>query len=111
MNSIHRTGLAIAGAVALLVMAGAVLVQSYMGGGVAQAAADAATPAPADTAAETSNPTAGDPETVYINPVPTPAVITVINTPPPTHRPRRTAPPVIHIVVPGPGGDDDGGGD
>jgi len=104
MNSIHRVGVAVAGMVALLTLAGAVIVQGLMTGDVAQAN----TPEQA-----TSDPTATDPAslapvTVYINPVPTPEVITVIHTPKPTHR-RAAATPKI-VVVPG-GGDDGGGGD
>jgi hypothetical protein len=107
MNSIHRTGLAIAGVVALLVLASAVLIQSYVAGGSAQAAASPS-PEATDTATATDA-TALDPETVYINPVPTAAIITVVHTPKPTH--RRPAAPPIHIVVPGPTGDDGGGDD
>jgi hypothetical protein len=102
MNSIHRLGITIAGMVALLTIAGAVIIQGLTTGAVAQANAPEQPP---------SDPTAADtasiaPVTVYINPVPTPAVITVIHTPKPTRRTPRATPKIV--VVPG-GGDGEGG--
>jgi hypothetical protein len=104
MNSIHRLGMTIAAMVALLTIAGAVLIQGLTSGGVAQANAPEQ---------PTSDPTATDspsldPVVVYINPVPTPQVITVIHTPRPARRARAT--PKI-VVVPGTGGDGGEGGD
>jgi hypothetical protein len=114
MNSIHRIGLTIAGVAGALTMAGALAIQGY----ASDQAAAQATPAQ-QAAAETqgatgptADPTALDPETVYVNPAPTPAVITVIQTAPPTRTRRQANPPVIHIIVPGYGEGDggDGGG-
>ena len=104
MNSIHRLGLAVAGVVALLALAGAVLLQGLTNAGVAQANA----PEPSESDVPTADPASLDPVTIYINPVPTPAIVTVVHTPAPTHR-RRATPTPITVVVPG--GGDDGGGD
>ena len=103
MNSIHRLGITIAGMVALVTIAGAVIIQGLTTGGVAQANAPEQ---------PTSDPTAADtaslaPVTVYINPVPTPQVITVIHTPKPTRRPPRAKPKIVVV----PGGDENGGGE
>jgi hypothetical protein len=106
MNSIHRTGVAIAGLLAIAVMATAVFLQ---GGGSRDSVAQAAAADPA-TDAPTSSPTSLDTQTIYINPVPTPEVVRVVHTPPPAKRAKATQ-PVIHIIVPGPTGDDDGEGD
>jgi hypothetical protein len=100
MNSIHRLGITIAGMVALVTIAGAVIIQGLTTGGVAQANAPEQ---------PTSDPTAEDtaslaPVTVYINPVPTPQVITVIHTPKPARRPPRATTKIV--VVPSGGGDD-----
>lgn len=101
MNSIHRMGVAIAGLVAMAVIATAVFLQ---GGGSRDALAQAAA-ADSATDAPTSDPTSLDAQMIYINPVPTPEVVTVVHTPRPAKRAKATQ-PVIHIVVPGPAGDD-----
>ena len=114
MNSIHRIGLTLAGVAGALTMAGALAIQGY----ASDQAAARATPAQ-QAAAKTQgtdptvDPTALDPETIYVNPALTPAVITVIHTAPPTRTRRQPNPPVIHIIVPGYGEGDggDGGGD
>ena len=106
MNSIHRTGVAIAGLMAMAVMATAVFLQ---GGGSRDTVAQAAAADPA-AYAPTSDPTSLDTQTIYVNPVPTPKVVTVVHTPPPGKRAKATQ-QVIHIVVPGPTGDDGGGDD
>ncbi|MGD0018420.1 MAG: hypothetical protein ABSD62_04120 [Candidatus Limnocylindrales bacterium] len=103
MNSIHRIGVTIAGFATVATVAGAFVVEGYT------AAQKAAATATAPTAAEdpTADPTMDlAPQTIYINPVPTPAVIQVVQTPPPGQKP-----PVVHVIVPAPpGGDDDNGG-
>jgi cytoskeletal protein RodZ len=106
MNSIHRVGLGIAGLVAVLVMAVAVFVQGSIGGSTAQAQAPDQNSS--DSAAATDA-TALDPETIYINPVPTAPVITVIHTPRPAR--RKAAAPVIHVIVPSQTSDDGGSDD
>jgi hypothetical protein len=114
MNSIHRIGLTIAGVAGALTMVGALAVQGYAND-VAAAQATVApqaagTQAPTDP---TTDPTALDPETIYINPAPAPSIITVTITPPPSKTRRQPKPPVVHIIVPSSGGDDggEGGGD
>jgi hypothetical protein len=48
-----------------------------------------------------------EPQTIYINPMPTPAIIRVVKP-----APKVRKPPVVHIVVTAPpGGGDDGGSD
>ena len=105
MNSIHRTGVAIAGLMAIAVMATAVFLQGGARDTVTQAAAaDPAAYAP------TSDPTSLDTQTIYVNPAETPKVVTVVHTPPPGKRAKPTQ-QVIHITVPAPGGDDGEGDD
>jgi hypothetical protein len=112
MNSIHRIGLTIAGFAGALTMAGALAVQGYandMSAAQATAAPQAAAQARSNP---TADPTALDPETIYINPAPAPSIITFTITPPPSRTRRAPKPPVIHIIVPSSGGDDGGeGGD
>ena len=112
MNSIHRVGATIAGAVAILTVAGALLVEGYVSTRTAAAQATAsqvaATDAPTDAAAPT--PTL-DPQIIYIQPVPTPAVVTITQAAPPVVVSKPKAPPpVIHVVVTAPPGTDDDGG-
>ncbi len=131
MSTIHRVGLTIAGVVALLLMAGAFVVQGFTS---AQAEAAQATDQQA-TASETPSvtPTAEttlEPQIIYVEPLPTPAPVKRTNvapavvvsqpqpaqaTPPAPPQPTepQATPPVIHIVVTAPPGhgDDNGGGD
>jgi hypothetical protein len=101
MNSIHRIGVTIAGLATVVTVAGAFVAQGYV---AAQQAAAEAT-AQATAANPTANPTMDlAPQTIYINPLPTPPVVTV--TAPPANKP-----PVIHVVVPAPAGGDDEGSD
>jgi hypothetical protein len=120
MNAIHRVGLTIAAVVALLVVAGAFVVQGYAN--AQKEAAQASAAQPTDTqAAPTATPDLSlDPQTVYVAPVPTPAIIHVVKPAPAVVAPKpapakpptpQPTPPVIHIVVPGPSGGDDGPGD
>lgn len=117
MNTIHRVGLTIAGIVAVMVMAGAFVVQGY-----ASARREAATAAAtqATTAQATPSPTATvdvtlEPQTVYVAPVPTPAVIKIVKKAPP--RPAVTVPKPVatptQTITPAPtfGGENDGPGD
>ncbi|MGA2514146.1 MAG: hypothetical protein ABSG37_11075 [Candidatus Limnocylindrales bacterium] len=111
MSSIHRTGLTIAAATAALTMAGAVAVQGYSSSQIAtapNAGAQGARVAAADASAAPSL----EPEIVYVNPAPTPAIITVTQTAPPVSgRAGAAGPQTIHVVVPGhAGGDDHNGG-
>ena len=114
MNSIHRVGLMIAGAVAILTVAGALLIEGFMGTRTAAAGPAAsqsvATDSPTD--APTSSTTL-DPQTIYIQPFPTPAVVTITQTAPPVVQTKPKAPPpVVHVVVTAPpGSGDDGPGD
>lgn len=104
MNSIHRVGVTVAGFVTVVAVAGAFVVQGYM---AAQQAVAQATAQASATADPTTDPTTSlAPQTIYVNPVPTPQVIKVTQTPPPAQKP-----PVIHVVVPTQGGGDDGGSD
>lgn len=113
MNQIHRLGLTIAGVVTGLLVGGAFVVQGYVG---AQSAIVGPTVSPAPTDSPTSTPTI-EPQTIYINPVPTPATVTIVKraAPPPVQvTPQPTPAPTpspIHVVVPGPTGDDRGGDD
>ena len=101
MNSIHRVGVTIAGFATIATVAGAFVVQGYT---AAQHAAQSTAQAPA-AVAPTADPTETlGPQTIYVNPVPTPQVIHSTPAPGPAGRP-----PVVHVVVPGFGGDDDGG--
>ena len=104
MNSIHRIGVTIAGFATVATVAGAFGVRSYVAG---RDAAAQATAQVAVAAASTTDPTASlVPQTIYVNPLPTPPVIHVVQTAPPGGRPR-----IIHVVVPGAGGEHDGGSD
>ena len=105
MSSIHRTGLAIAGAVAALTMAGAILVQGY------SSSQTAAAPAHSRRRRRTAASSSLDPEIVYVNPAPTPAIVTVTQTAPPVSgRQEPGGRHRVHVIVPGhAGGDDDGG--
>jgi hypothetical protein len=98
MNSIHRVGLTIAGLTTTVLVAGVFVAQGYVS---AQPEAQATAQA---TATPTPDPTATlEPQTIYIDPVPTPSVISVVQTPPPT----KQKPPVVRVVVPPAGGDDE----
>jgi hypothetical protein len=110
MNSIHRLGLTIAGVVAALVVAGALVVQGYAS--AQSAAAQASAAQQAATAASTPMATLA-PETIYVNPAPTPGTVTITRTAQPIVQSGSGATtPAIQIVVPGSGrGDDGGGGD
>ena len=122
MNSIHRVGLTIASLATILVVGGTLVVGGYMSAHTIAATATA-TPQPTDAPRYTLNdePTATttlEPQTVYIETDPTPAVVTISKPArPPVIRtvPQPTpqvTPPVVHVVVPRPsGGDDHGGGD
>lgn len=104
MNSINRLGVAVAGLATVAAVGGAFVVQGYVG---ARQAADptsglAAASATPDPTAEPTDSLA--PQTIYVNPLPTPPVVKIVATAPPA-RPTKK-PPVIHIVVPAPGGDD-----
>lgn len=114
MSSIHRGGLMVSAIVAALTVLGALTLDSYV------SAMNAAVPATASPQALTATPTEVttatptlEPETIYVMPVPTPAVVTITRAAPPVIvRPGPAAtPPVIHIIVPSPTGGDDGGGD
>jgi hypothetical protein len=95
MSSVHRIGISIAAIATASTIAGAFVVQGYVGGLQAQATAQAQ----ADAAAQA---TATTPQIVYVNPVPTPAQVQAPVQPDPTQQ-------IIHIVVPTRG--DDGPGD
>jgi hypothetical protein len=102
-NSIHRIGLAIAGVIAILTVAGVFIVDGYNAARTSAALAAAsrqaatyastrtatATATPTPTASATPTPTL-EPEIVYVNPAPTPAVIRVV----------RQAPPVVPVAPP-----------
>jgi hypothetical protein len=94
-NSIHRIGLAIAGLVAILTIAGVFIVDGYNAARTSSALADASrqaatyAPTPTATASSTATPTL-EPEIVYVNPAPTPAVIRVV----------RQAPAVVQVARP-----------
>lgn len=96
MSSIHRIGVTIAGLATAVVVAGVFVAQGYV-------AAQQATP---QETAQAAGRAAGGatlaPETVYVNPAPTPPVIRVTQTSPPGQ------PPVVHVIVPSQGGDDGG---
>ena len=97
MSNIHRVGLATAGIVATLVVAGAFVVDGYTS---AQRSVAVPTSALARSAQQTPSPA---PQTIYVMPAPTPGRVTVTQkAPTPTRQ-------VIHIVVAAPGGDDSGG--
>lgn len=103
MGSIHRIGLAIAALATTALIAGVLVIQGYVDAGNAARQTPSAVTAAATTTDPMSTP---DPTTVYVNPAPSPSVISVVQTAPPAANP-----PVIHVVVPPPGGgDDDGGG-
>jgi hypothetical protein len=108
MNSIHRVGVTVASFATVAAVAGAFVAQGYLG-----ARSSAAPVAVQATVPATADPTPGPtptlaPETVYINPMPTPAVIHVSAPAKKASKPKP--PPVVHVVVPGPTGGDDGGG-
>jgi hypothetical protein len=109
MNSIHRVGVTVAGLATMATMAGAFIVQGYMAAQQAGAQATAQASAAADqTTDPTTDPTESlAPQTIYVNPVPTPQVIKATAQPVPAPAQK---PPVIHVVVPAPGGGDDDGG-
>lgn len=109
MSHIHRTGLIVAGLAAVLMVAGTLVADGYQG---AQRAAAIATSGQQGTPTETPTDSTA-PETIYVNPAPTPDTVTITNTAPPQPGSQGTA-PVIHVVVPNPAGGDDGaesGGD
>jgi hypothetical protein len=108
MNSVSRAGLTIAGLVTAAVVGGVFFVQGFT---AARESAATASDTPVVTVAPTLAPTdSPSPNVVYINPVPSPSVINIIQTPPPAP-PAAAKPPVIHVVVPTVGGDDDGNDD
>ena len=112
MNSIHRVGATIAGAVAILMVAGALLVEGYVSTRTAAAQPTptqiAATDAPTDAATATPS---LEPQTIYIQPGPSPEVVTITQTAPPVIQSKPLAPPpVIHVIVPAPPGTGDDGG-
>ena len=113
MNSIHRVGLTIAGVVAILTVAGALLVEGYMSTRTAAAGPTASPVVATDSPTDQATPSASlEPETVYIQPVPTPAIITITKTAAPVVSKPKAPPPVIHVVVTAPpGSGDDGSGD
>jgi hypothetical protein len=114
MNSIHRVGLVVAALVAILTIAGALIVQGYTS--AQDAARASSTQAATQSSGQSATSTASlDPEIIYVAPAPTPAVITVTHTAPPAGNvppPVNAAatPPVIHVVVTAPPGTDDGSG-
>ena len=123
MSSIHKVGLFIAGLATVLAVAGAFVVQGYTTARQAAAAppavADVAVPTVTPSPDPTATPTL-PPQIVYVEPVPSPAVIhvtrpakpaTTTGTPASTPAGPQPTPPVIHVVVPTPTGGDDGGGD
>lgn len=102
MNSIHRIGVTIAGLATVGTVAAAFVVQGYV-------TADQTAHQPVAQASSTATPGATatlGPEIVYVNPIPSPAVVHITQTQPPV-----AAPPVIHVVVPTVGGDDSQGSD
>ena len=116
MNSIHRVGLTIAAAIAVLTMAGALLVESYVSTQTAAVQTTASQVAATDTPTDAATATPSlEPQTIYIQPVPTPAIVTITQTARPVVVSKPKAPPpVIHVVVsapPGTGDDDGGSGD
>jgi len=102
MNSIHRLGASVAAVAAVATVAGALFVQAYTSG--QQAAARTTAQTTVANAASGTTPPLG-PQIVYVNPAPSPQVVTVTQAQP------AAQPPVIHVVVPGVGGDDNGGAD
>lgn len=111
MNSIHRVGLTIAAAIAILTVAGALLVEGYVSTHTAAAAPTAsqvvATDSPTDAATETPS---LEPQTIYVQPAPTPAIVTITTAPPAVVSKPKAPPPVIHVVVTAPPGTGDDGG-
>jgi hypothetical protein len=105
MSSVHRVGLTIAGLATTVLVAGVFVIQGYVSAQQAAATASANTATP--TAAPTATPTV-EPKTIYIDPVPTPSVISITQTAPPA---ANQKPPVVHVVVPATGGDDAEGHD
>jgi hypothetical protein len=117
MNTIHRVGLMIAGVVAVMIMAGAFVVQGYTSAhheaataGATQVTTARVTPSPTATVDVTL-----EPQTIYVAPVPTPAVIRIVKKAPP--RPAITVPKPAATPTPtgtpapSYGGGDDGPGD
>jgi hypothetical protein len=76
MNTIHRIGLAVAGIATMLAVAGALVVDGYLGAMSAQAqASNSASAAPTDSPTDTPTDTPSlAPVTVYVIPAPTPTV-------------------------------------
>jgi hypothetical protein len=110
MNSIHRVGMTIAGIATVATVAGAFVAQGYIESKPAATQTPTSTPTETATADPTPDPTMDlAPQTIYVNPLPTPPVIHVTKPAPVVRPPKK--PPVIHIVVPTPGGGDDGGND
>ena len=118
MNTIHRAGLTIAGAAAVVTVGGALVVDGYMGARSAAAQATAsiqtAIATPGATSAASPTPTL-EPITIYVKPVPTPAVIKITRTvaaPPDVQppRPAATQAPAVPVATPRPTYHDDGGG-
>jgi hypothetical protein len=93
MNHIHRIGLAVAAAMASLTVMAAVAIQGSTSAPLpaqATAAQQAAAETPAATEAAT-DPATLSPETIYVQPAPTPAIVKVTRTTPPA--PRATPAP------------------
>jgi hypothetical protein len=101
MSSIHRAGLAIASLVTVATVAGAYGVRGYV---AAQDAAATASPAALAAADPTVDPTLA-PETIYVNPLPTPQIVQATQTAQPGTTPRY-----VHVFVPGSGGERHRGG-
>ncbi len=92
MNSIHRVGLAIAGVVAALTVASALAVTGYTR---ARAVADQAPLSQISTTGATGAASPASPlppETIYVNPAPTP--VTITQTAPPS---AQATPPVFRL--------------
>lgn len=103
MNSTHRVGVTIATVVTAATVAAALGIRSYVAAqdAAAQAREQALTAVP-----QAVDPTASlAPETIYVNPLPTPEVIHVTQTAPPARRVR------VHAFVPGSDDGHDGGTD
>ena len=103
MNSTHRVGVTIATVVTVATVAAAFGIRSYV------ATEDAAAQAREQVLA-TVPPTVGPtaslvPQTIYVNPLPTPQVIHVTQTAPPARRVR------VHVFVPGSDDGHEGGTD
>jgi hypothetical protein len=103
MNSIHRVGVTIAGLATVATVTGAFVVQGYLSALHTGAKATQQASVTSDVTTDpTMDPTAQatpdlGPQTIYINPVPTPHVIHVTK---PAPRPKQ--PPVTHAPAPNP---------